>query len=278
MYEQKANVWKSTTSSWCVHVPSCATTKYIANADADTSHDPGASEGAIVDVYDNYIDIRAMDFKNNKYLPIGNYRLDTTLVSVESIRSISDVTNELYWFNRNLDSGTGQPTLTSDASSSAFVIYDNTKQYTLTLDASVDKTRVFYYDSNKTFISCTNQLPEGTHVLEAPENAAYFRVRSVRVGITNEDVYNHVNCVVTEKPDEPTEPDEPTKPAYDLVSTSQSVDSTDVYNGVGYKDNTYISTSSKNESSLCLCFLSQPSLNHLLYPLLSKQESLLYIH
>lgn len=44
----------------------------------------GQSEGAIIDVYENYVDVRAITFKdaedtiyNTKYLPIGQYRLYT---------------------------------------------------------------------------------------------------------------------------------------------------------------------------------------------------------
>lgn len=44
---------------------------------------PEESEGAIVDVYDTYIDIRGMDMKNGKYLPIAQYRIDTTLKTIE---------------------------------------------------------------------------------------------------------------------------------------------------------------------------------------------------
>jgi hypothetical protein len=42
-----------------------------------------------MDVYENYIDIRAIDLKNNKYLPIGTYRLDTELFEVLDFIAIS---------------------------------------------------------------------------------------------------------------------------------------------------------------------------------------------
>jgi hypothetical protein len=35
------------------------------------------SEGAIVHVYEDYIDIIGIDFKTSKYLPIATYRLTT---------------------------------------------------------------------------------------------------------------------------------------------------------------------------------------------------------
>ena len=201
MYEQKANIWKSDISGWCVHVPSCAVPKFIANADAGTSYSPLDSEGAIVDVYDDYIDIRAIDLKNNKYIPIAQYRLDTTLVSVASNKTIDDVMDELLWFDAYLDSSTGQvSTAQSGYSTSCYTPYVNTKVYTLNLDSSVEASRVFYYDGNKTFISCTAQLTAGDHELLPPNNTTYIRVRCRRVGISNDDVYNHVSLVVTEKP------------------------------------------------------------------------------
>jgi hypothetical protein len=42
---------------------------------------PG-SEGAVIEVYDNHIDILGIDFANDKYLPIGTYRLNTTLQQI----------------------------------------------------------------------------------------------------------------------------------------------------------------------------------------------------
>jgi hypothetical protein len=53
---------------------------------------PGQSEGAIVDVYDDYIVVRGIVFKDegdedytNKYLPIAQYKLDTQLVTIPEI-------------------------------------------------------------------------------------------------------------------------------------------------------------------------------------------------
>jgi hypothetical protein len=45
-----------------------------------TSREDNASgsEGAIVEVYEDHIDILGIDFKVGKYLPIATYRLDTT--------------------------------------------------------------------------------------------------------------------------------------------------------------------------------------------------------
>ena len=91
-WEEKANVWPLTnvsrTSSWCVHIPSCASPidSNVGNPSLSSNRVSmeGQSEGAIVDVYENYIDIRAICFKDagdtyysKKYIPIAQYRLYT---------------------------------------------------------------------------------------------------------------------------------------------------------------------------------------------------------
>lgn len=76
-YEDTANIYRNN-SGWCVHVPSCA--RPIDSDGVSSRVIKGLeSEGAIVDVYDNYIDIRGINLKNGLYLPIATYRLDTTI-------------------------------------------------------------------------------------------------------------------------------------------------------------------------------------------------------
>ena len=90
--EEKANVWPLTnegrTSAWCVHVPSCASPIDSSYGNPSLSSTrvsmAGQSEGAIVDVYEDYVDIRAISFKDagdstysKKYVPIAQYRLYT---------------------------------------------------------------------------------------------------------------------------------------------------------------------------------------------------------
>lgn len=237
MYEQKANVWKSDTSGWCVHVPSCAVPKFIANANAGTTVDPLASEGAIVDVYDNYIDIRAMDLKNGKYLPIGHYRLDTTLVSVLSTHTIDDVMDELFWIGAYISSSTGQLGTDSGYATTCYIPYDSDKIYTLKIIDGVAATRVFYYDSNKVFISCTAQLATGEHKLTMPSDTAYIRVRTRCNGVAVDDVYNYVTLTLSDIPQAPEEVLKYTN----LVPTSIDSDGS-IYNNIGYKNDSYVST------------------------------------
>ena len=80
-YDDDANIVRNPESGWSVHVPSCA--KPI-DSDGTSREDRYAqSEGAVINVYENHIDILGVDFIAGKYLPIATYRLDTTLQEVE---------------------------------------------------------------------------------------------------------------------------------------------------------------------------------------------------
>ena len=104
-YQDRANIYRAydskgkPTCGWCVHVPSCAQP-----IDSDGTTRVGKdyeSEGAIVDVYEDYIDIRGVNFKNNKYLPIANYRLDTTLYEVAEKEDYIDTylhASDFVWY------------------------------------------------------------------------------------------------------------------------------------------------------------------------------------
>ncbi|MBP3426455.1 MAG: metallophosphoesterase [Rikenellaceae bacterium] len=80
-YQDRANIYRGyedakPTSGWCVHVPSCGV-PITSNGSSRVDNTSG-SEGAVVQVYENHIDIVGIDLKTGKYLPIATYRLDTT--------------------------------------------------------------------------------------------------------------------------------------------------------------------------------------------------------
>lgn len=93
-YEDKANVYRSyddngnPTCGWTVHIPSCAS-PIDSNGISSRVSKPLESEGGIIDVYDDYIVLRGVVFKKesdteytNKYEPIAQYKLDTTLIEI----------------------------------------------------------------------------------------------------------------------------------------------------------------------------------------------------
>jgi hypothetical protein len=98
-YEDKANVYRSyddngnPTCGWTVHVPSCASPIDSDGVSSRVSM-ALASEGGIVDVYDDYIVLRGVVFKKesdtgytNKYEPIAQYKLDTTLIEIPALET-----------------------------------------------------------------------------------------------------------------------------------------------------------------------------------------------
>ena len=78
-YQDRANIYRAdnAASGWCVHVPSCgvpATSDGISTRETVAS----GSEGALIEVYENHVNIIGRDFISGKYLPVATYRLDTT--------------------------------------------------------------------------------------------------------------------------------------------------------------------------------------------------------
>lgn len=78
-FQKRANIYRlylfsEPITGWCVHVPSCG---YPITSDGTTRVGiEEDSEGAIVNVYENHIDILGVNFKSGLYLPIAAYRLD----------------------------------------------------------------------------------------------------------------------------------------------------------------------------------------------------------
>ena len=66
-----------------VHVPSLTNPKHVNSAGTSYEADYDASEGYVVDVYENSIVLRGRDFVAGKFLPIASYCLDTTLDTIE---------------------------------------------------------------------------------------------------------------------------------------------------------------------------------------------------
>lgn len=80
-FDDKANVYRTyddgkPSSGWSVHIPSCA--KPIDSDGQSREARTQESEGAIIKVYEDYIDVHGVDFINSLYLPIATYRLYTS--------------------------------------------------------------------------------------------------------------------------------------------------------------------------------------------------------
>ena len=64
-----------------IHVPSSANARLIINGSLGTK-DASYSLGYLVDVYADCIVLNGLDIVNNKYVPIGTYKINTTLVNI----------------------------------------------------------------------------------------------------------------------------------------------------------------------------------------------------
>lgn len=82
-YQDRANIYRSynedgsPASGWCVHISSCANpgkSDGVSSRDGDLLE----SEGAILHIYDDHVDILGIDFMKGKYLPIASYSLNTS--------------------------------------------------------------------------------------------------------------------------------------------------------------------------------------------------------
>lgn len=85
-FEDIANIYKNPSAGWSVHIPSCAKpsdSDGVPGSSSARQEKVGLSEGAVINVYENHIDVLGVDFITGKYLPVATYRLDTTLEEVE---------------------------------------------------------------------------------------------------------------------------------------------------------------------------------------------------
>ncbi len=96
-YQDRANIYRkyegfTPVSGWCVHVPSCGVP--ITSNGASREDNTAGSEGAIVEVYEDHIDILGIDFKNGKYLPIATYRLETVAKEIPALETDGEGGND----------------------------------------------------------------------------------------------------------------------------------------------------------------------------------------
>lgn len=82
MYDDVAN-YTEKNGFRSVHVPSSGFPREL-NADGSWTGKDAESYGYIVDVYDGFAVLNGWDFVNSQYVPLGVYKIDTTLVTIEA--------------------------------------------------------------------------------------------------------------------------------------------------------------------------------------------------
>jgi hypothetical protein len=65
-----------------VHIPSLTRPAYV--VDGTRSGDDTLSYGYVMDVYSDCIVLNGMDFINNECVPLGTFKIDTTLQTIEA--------------------------------------------------------------------------------------------------------------------------------------------------------------------------------------------------
>lgn len=184
-YQDRANVYRdinsdnSPASGWSVHIPSCASP--IDSNGSTRVEKPLESEGAVMDVYENYIDIRAIDLKNNKYLPIGTYRLDTELFEVLNFIAISS--DEFRHLPKGQSANNNGTDINGNTTSCPYAEFDST---TNTLNFYFDNTNQKLLYESALFINGTTK---NTDILF---NAKNIKVYHNDVEITNDSRYTSI--------------------------------------------------------------------------------------
>ena len=88
-FQDRANIYRSynesgePASGWCIHVPSCAN-PIDSDGISTRVAMPLESQGTLLHIYENRIELLGLDLKTKQFLPVASYNLDTTLQEVEA--------------------------------------------------------------------------------------------------------------------------------------------------------------------------------------------------
>ena len=214
--EPQANVWPTTnvgrTTAWCVHVPSCAypIDSSVCNSSLSSTRVSmaGQSEGAIVDVYEDYVDIRAIEFKGEndtgyvtRYLPIAQYRLytapegsssgggeDNGYVHLTS-SMVSENTSKTTGVTFSVDDTTHDLTINFTTKPQGVLITDGNITTSSTVkvyfdsitfsDGSTSPTKIGFYTSSGSY-----EITSGTSDMDVSATAIQFNTSSSYSGTT----------------------------------------------------------------------------------------------
>ena len=252
-----------------VHIPSLAIPRY---GNSDVIFD---AEGYVVDVYENGIHLRGMDFIEEEFVPIASYWIDTTPVDIP-VESYTDTTgtikkkaitlpkdSELYLNQRYSYSGKGLTTEngmftvfipTAGLSGSCTVSIKNSL-LPLNTNTSGSSSVIYALDSTKGTLAYINgsilpTMTEGITYSEdyksadikfvIPDTCAYIALSldaDNSASITAADIKEYIIEIEGEEVGLPEEVLKYTN----LVPISIDSDGS-IYNNIGYKNDSYVST------------------------------------
>ncbi len=189
------NVWHEQSSGkggWCVHVSGCAnpidshkssSDSYGWTREGSGNYSDKCSEGAIVDVYEDYVDIRGVSFKaynsdsdydttyNTQYLPIATYRLNVD--HSENISTTKFSTANIFPRKGKLNTSSTVSTISQETDSEnnvfiSFIFQGASQGYVLSADTwteSSTKYGIKYDECVFTKISS-----DGTRTIISPDS------------------------------------------------------------------------------------------------------------
>lgn len=246
-----------------VHIPSLAIPRY---GNSDVIFD---AEGYVVDVYENGIHLRGIDFIEKEFVPIASYWIDTTpdeitgeYIDDNGIIKPAAITlpeNAELVINQRYSSSEGG--YVSDSNFFAVTIpVKSSTQYTMTFDGleipfTTNGSTLYCLDENKSNAKTVNgsnnfySMTQGVTILNdgkgaeveftTGSNTSYIVASIITEQIVTKNSIKNYVITIDEKSEEV--PEEVLNHT-NLVPTSVDVDG-NIYNSVGYKNNTYISTS-----------------------------------
>lgn len=163
-----------------VHIPSCAKPRTSSDGTEGSAqvYSEG-SEGYLMEVYENGIMLRGIDFQLGKMLPIATYFLDTTLISIEESSTITPAME-----NGNIsrtDGSLSDSTTYIRTVDYITIIPENSYVLNNNTDNNSNNMCVFY-DENKNFLTAWNgtynyKYVESGSSITAPTQAKYMKVR-----------------------------------------------------------------------------------------------------
>lgn len=215
-YQSTENIYRSydlngkPTCGYCVHVPSCASP---IDSDGSSRLECGSyndvclqSEGAIVDVYQNYIDIRGVTFKDygdddyvTRYLPIATYRLDTTIIDLTESENIAELEGANDWELGGINSTTGAEydweQNSNGIRTADYIAIDGANKYYLSTSEGIGSANDDYlcelsiclYDANKNYLGRPDGLNSGT----TSDSAGNYYFDAI---LTRFDITDKITC------------------------------------------------------------------------------------
>lgn len=183
------------TNSLChrVHIPSCAKPRAndetTEDVSANTYSKYGSSEGYVMDVYQDYIILKGINFVDNKYLPLAQYRINTTPIIDDMINieyTHIKITNALETL-----SNTKEKPIKSVILKGSTKYRDNDTQEVL--DTFKDGRNLELVSAKKLILKTSNKGGTKTNILTVSSDATLRKIGTVQ------DEFNALTGEITER-------------------------------------------------------------------------------